>query len=220
MSFAFNGAYPDPSYGNGYNLGGTTSASGYAAPAYNNYYDGLNQGYGYATGYPTAGYPTAAPAAQAAPPQLDETILAEIENRLQQYARRRQPVLRRQIISVPGAAGRVQQVVRRLPTPPPDVIERVYVEKPQRDVVNFLIERPSTPPPRVQEKRVVERPHGPVINQQVVRVAPRTAAQPTQPVQQIQPAQPVSYGYQPVGYGNQPVSYSYQPPNYGYSYGY
>ena len=164
----------------------------------------------------------AAPAAPAqAPFQLDEQLNAEIETRLVTIGQRRAPVLRRQIIRVPGPAGRVQQVVRRLPTPQPDVIERVVVSKPQRDVINLLIERPGTPPPQVQERRVVARAHKPTITQQIVRVAPRTQAPPPAPVavQQVQPVyQPIAVQpvvYQPSVY--QPVSYQpYTAANYGY----
>jgi hypothetical protein len=59
---------------------------------------------------------------------------------------RRQPVIKRQVITVRARLAKVQQVVRRLPTPTPDIVERVFIVKPQRDIVNLVIERPGTPP--------------------------------------------------------------------------
>jgi hypothetical protein len=202
---------------NAYNPYGTSqpSVSGYYAPqpSYGTYVaqPAPSVGLGYYGGQTYA----AAPAAPVqAPLQLDENMEAEISARVSHLGQRRAPVLRRQIIKVPGPAGRVQQVVRRIPTPQPDVIEKVIVTKPQRDVINLLIERPSTPPPTIQEKRIQARPHKPAITQQVVRVAPRTVQQPVQqvaqPVQQIQ-YQPIAV--QPVAV--QPVSVY---PGYG-SYG-
>jgi hypothetical protein len=181
-SYVTYGAQPAPSVGLGY-YGGQTYAAAPAAPA----------------------------APVQAPLQLDENMEAEISARVSHLGQRRAPVLRRQIIKVPGPAGRVQQVVRRIPTPQPDVIEKVIVSKPQRDVINLLIERPATPPPTIQEKRIQARPHKPAITQQVVRVAPRTVQQPVaQSVQQVQ-YQPIAV--QPVAV--QPVSVY---PGYG-SYG-
>lgn len=88
--------------------------------------------------------------------------------------KRRQPVIKRQVITMPGEAGRVQQVVRRLPTPTPDVIERVFIVKPQRDTINLVIERPSTPPVQYKDKTVYGKTRRPIINPKVVAVAPRT----------------------------------------------
>ena len=198
--------YPDASFG-------YSSVAGLNIPA-----PASGISYGYNASTAAAAQPT-----QAGQFQLDEDINAEIESRLQVFLKRRPPVLRRQVIKVPGPAGRVQQVVRRIPTPQPDVIEKVFVVKPQRDVVNLLIERPGTPPPQVQERREVEPAHRPVITQQVVRVEPRTKAAQIQvapqPIQQ-QPQQiplasyPVAYqtayqtGYQ-TGYQTYPSTYSY-----------
>jgi len=225
--YAVNGAALS---GSGFN-GQALSGVGYAAPASGlGYYGGYNAApqyglgaYGAPAGYAgSVGYAAAAPVAgfagvQQQGFQLDEQTVAEIESRLSYLRGRRQAVLRRQIIKVPGPGGRVQQVVRRLQTPPPDLIERVYVVKPQRDVVNLLIERPGTPPPQVQERRVVGKPHRPVINQQVVRVAPRTQVNAQQNLAGYgfasQPAYVNYAGYQPVApvapVVSQPYSVSY-----------
>jgi hypothetical protein len=121
---------------------------------------------------------------------------------------RRQPVVRRQVIQVPGQPGQVRQVVRRVPTPIPDVIERVFVVKPQRDVVNLVIERPSTPPPQIKTRTVVQKPRRPVIHSQVVRVAPKIQYQ-----QQQQPQ--IQYAAAPAPQ----MSYSAAPQqSYGYEY--
>lgn len=89
---------------------------------------------------------------------------------------RRQPVIKRQVITIPGAPGRVQQIVRRLPTPTPDIIERVFIVKPQRDIVNLIIERPGTPPAQYKDRTIMGKPRKPLINPLIVRVAARSAA--------------------------------------------
>ena len=110
-----------------------------------------------------------------APIQLDQSLLTEIESRVQSLlpGQKRVPVCRREVCRVQGQPGRVCQVVRRLPTPPPDIIDRVIQSKPQNDVINLRIERPCTPPPCIRERRESEVPARPVINQQIVRVPPR-----------------------------------------------
>ena len=135
---------------------------------------------------------------------------------------RRQPVIRRQVIQVPGNPGQVRQIVRRVPTPIPDVIERVFVVKPQRDVVNLVIERPTTPPPQVKNRTIVAKARKPVINSQVVRVAPRSIQQAPAQVQPVQVQQTqVQYAPAPVQYAPAPVQVISQPAatNYSYDYG-
>lgn len=89
--------------------------------------------------------------------------------------KRRQPVIKRQVITMPGEQGQIKQVVRRLPTPTPDVIERVFIVKPQRDTINLVIERPSTPPVQYKDKTIYGKTRRPIINPKVVAVAPRTS---------------------------------------------
>lgn len=86
--------------------------------------------------------------------------------------KRRSPVVKRQVITVPGQAGRVQQVVRRLPTPTPDVIERIFIVKPQRDTINLIIERPNTPPVQYKDKMIYGKSRRPIINPKIVSVQP------------------------------------------------
>lgn len=125
---------------------------------------------------------------------------------------RRQPVIKRQVITVPGTPGRIQQVVRRLPTPTPDIIERVFVVKPQRDVINLVIERPGTPPAQYKDRTVMGKQRRPLIHPRIVRVPARSqfqqlqyqpqylqalpAPSPMYNVQQQPPRVPTSCSYQ------------------------
>ena len=84
-------------------------------------------------------------------PQLQQQV-DQIVQSLQQYKR---PVLRRQVITVPSSCpGRVACLTRRLPTPAPDIIERITVVKPPRDVVNLTIEKPTQPGPCFQQREI------------------------------------------------------------------
>ena len=65
-------------------------------------------------------------------------------------------------------------ITRRLPTPPPDVIERITVIKPPRDVVNLCIEKPYQPSPCFQQREICGKPRKPLIQPRVVSVAPRS----------------------------------------------
>lgn len=87
--------------------------------------------------------------------------------------KRRQSVVKRQVITMPGGPGKVQQVVRRLPTPTPDVIERVFIVKPERDTVNLIIERPMTPPIQYKDKTVYGKSRRPLVNPKIIPVASR-----------------------------------------------
>ena len=154
-----------------------------------------------------SGYPYQAVQTQA-PFQLDNNLEAEIQLRVNSFSERRAPVLRRQIFRVQGPAGRVHQVIRRLQTPQPDIIEKVIVTKPQRDVINLLIERPVTSP-TIKEKLKEVKPQKTSIIQQIVRVAPRTL-QPVQPAD-IQHSAFQSVASYPAYYG-EPTQSGY----YGY----
>jgi hypothetical protein len=51
---------------------------------------------------------------------VDSTTAAEIENRVQAVAStQRPPVVKKEVIPVPGPLGRIRNLVRRLPTPAP-----------------------------------------------------------------------------------------------------
>jgi hypothetical protein len=85
----------------------------------------------------------------------DPQLLQQIEQIVASLAECRRPMLRRQVITVPAQCpGRVANINRRLATPPPDIIERITVVKPPRDVINLCIEKPCQPGPCLQEKTV------------------------------------------------------------------
>ncbi|CAF4922340.1 unnamed protein product, partial [Rotaria sp. Silwood1] len=89
------------------------------------------------------------------------------------YLRRRQGRIRRQAIRLPDQPGAVRQVRHRMPTPEPDILERVYIRRQPGDIVEEIIEEPMTPPPRVQERTVVEPSGPPQVVRKVIRVPPR-----------------------------------------------
>jgi hypothetical protein len=119
-------------------------------------------------------------------PQLQQQV-DQIVQSLQQYKR---PVLRRQVITVPSSCpGRVACLTRRLPTPAPDIIERITVVKPPRDVVNLTIEKPTQPGPCFQQREICGKSRKPLIQPRVVSVPPRNNGCQQQ-APQSQPAQP------------------------------
>ena len=119
-------------------------------------------------------------------PQLQQQV-DQIVQSLQQYKR---PVLRRQVITVPSSCpGRVACLTRRLPTPAPDIIERITVVKPPRDVVNLTIEKPTQPGPCFQQREICGKSRKPLIQPRVVSVPPRNNGCTPAPQQQ-QPPQP------------------------------
>jgi len=111
---------------------------------------------------------------------------------------RRQGRFRRQVIRLPDQpSGQVRQVRRRLPTPEPDTLERVYVQRTGAEVVEEITEIPTTPPPRVQERTVVEPAGPPQVVKRTIRVPPRGGAYGG--YQQQQQQQQQGFGYQATG---------------------
>lgn len=81
----------------------------------------------------------------------------------------------RETIRLPDqCAGQVRQVRQRLPTPEPDTIERVYLQRAGQEVIEEITEIPMTPPPRVQERTVVEPAGPPQVIKRVIRVPARS----------------------------------------------
>lgn len=72
--------------------------------------------------------------------------------------KQRVPRVSRQVTRVPGKPGRVKNIVQRLPTPIPDTIERIFIEQPGKDIINYIFERPYTPPPKIVDKYVHQMP--------------------------------------------------------------
>jgi hypothetical protein len=102
--------------------------------------------------------------------QLVESRVREIETQVS-----REPIIKRELVNVPGPMGRVKTMVARIRTPQPDVIERTFVIKPQKDQINVIIEKPATPVPRIVTKQVVEDPGAPNVTHKIVRVPPRSS---------------------------------------------
>lgn len=85
----------------------------------------------------------------------DPRLLQQVDQIVSNLIECKRPMLRRQVITVPAQCpGRVAYLTRRLPTPPPDIIERITVIKPPRDVVNLCIEKPHQPGPCFQERNI------------------------------------------------------------------
>jgi len=130
-------------------------------------------------------------------------------------------MLRRQVITVPAQCpGRVAQITRRLPTPAPDIIERITVIKPPRDIVNLCIEKPTQPEPCFQAREICGKPKKPLIQPRVVSVAPRSNPCFQQQVQQSpcsqqQQFQQPQYQQPPVYQQHSQYQPQYQQSPYG-----
>lgn len=88
---------------------------------------------------------------------------------------RRQGRFRQEVVRLPDQPHpNVRQVRHRLPTPEPDTIERVYVQRQAAEVVEEITEVPMTPPPIIKERNVVEPAGPPQVVKRVIRVPPRS----------------------------------------------
>lgn len=98
-------------------------------------------------------------------------VLDELTDRIaQNYMQGKQPKLYRQVVTIPGQPGRVLQAFRRLPNVSQDVFQRIYVVKPQRDVIDLLISVPNQPSgTHYSEKTLYARPHRPLIKPRLVQ---------------------------------------------------
>ncbi|CAF0720213.1 unnamed protein product [Brachionus calyciflorus] len=138
--------------------------------------DFANLGQSYAPTYNNCGYQPA-PTFNNYCNQLDPNdprLLQQIDQIVASLTDCKRPILRRQVITVPSPCpGRVAYLTRRLPTPPPDIIERITVVKPPRDVVNLCIEKPSQPGPCYQERNICGKPRKPIIQPRIISVNPR-----------------------------------------------
>jgi hypothetical protein len=65
----------------------------------------------------------------------------------------------------------VRRVVRRNPTPAPDLIEKVHIKRVPQTIVENILEQPTKPPPRVVERVEVEPPPPTVENHSCVYVS-------------------------------------------------
>lgn len=158
----------------------------------------------------------------------DPNLIQQVDQIVASLSEYKRPMLRRQVVTVPAQCpGRVAQITRRLPTPAPDIIERITVIKPPRDIVNLCIEKPVQPEPCFQAREICGKPKKPLIQPRVVSVAPRSnpcfqsqQSPCNQQQQQYQPQQQPIYQqqYHQPQYGLQyPQQYGQQ---YGQHYGY
>jgi hypothetical protein len=149
----------------------------------------------------------------------DPNLQAQVEQIIQNLSEQKRPMLRRQVITVPAQCqGRVACITRRLPTPAPDIIERITVIKPPRDVVNLCIEKPTQPEPCFQSREICGKVRKPLIQPRVVSVAPRSnpcnppqpQAPPCCPNAQAAQAQQAAQSYQQPAQSYQQSAPSYQ----------
>ena len=146
----------------------------------------------------------------------DPNLQQQVDSIIASLSEYKRPMLRRQVITVPAQCqGRVANITRRLPTPAPDIIERITVIKPPRDIVNLRIEKPTQPEPCFQSREICGKQRKPLIQPCVVTVPPRTNACapqqtspccPSQQQPQYQPQQP-----------QQPIYQQFQQPNHQHS---
>lgn len=182
--------YPQQSYGGQY-------APTYSAPQYQ------QQSYGGGGGGPAQ--------IDINDPHLNQ----QVEQIVASLTTVKRPMLRRQVITVPAnCPPRVAYIHRRLPTPPPDIVERITVIKPPRDIVNLCIEKPCQPGPCYQQREICGKPRKPLIQPRVVSVQPRSnPCQSVTPAPPMQTPCPQSGGYGGYGgYGGSPVGGA---PTYG-----
>lgn len=169
---------PNPSYGGLSNYGGASFAigGGGGLANYGQSFSSENLDFNNLPAYPSQQQCFSYPQQQQSQ-QIDVNdplLLQQIDQIVSSLADCRRPMLRRQVITVPSQCqGRVANICRRLPTPPPDVIERITVIKPPRDVINLCIEKPCAPGPCLQERTVCGKPRKPLIQPCVVQVPPR-----------------------------------------------
>ncbi|KAL7677288.1 hypothetical protein ACOME3_003524 [Neoechinorhynchus agilis] len=64
----------------------------------------------------------------------------------------------------------VKRIVERVPTPEPQIVERVVVRPAPQTIVERVIERPRTPPPRIVHREVTESPQPTIVRTRVVKV--------------------------------------------------
>ena len=67
----------------------------------------------------------------------------------------------------------VKRCVKRLPTPPGDVIERIIVKRQPQQIIERVTEQPRKPPPKVVERVENEPPPPPIVRNSCVLVDPK-----------------------------------------------
>ena len=75
----------------------------------------------------------------------------------------------------------VKRCVKRLPTPPGDLVERILVKRVPQEIIERVTEQPRKPPPRVVERVEVEGPPPPMVRDSCVYVEPSPRPCPCPP---------------------------------------
>jgi len=89
------------------------------------------------------------------------------------------PQHRKEVVKVNSKCPpRVATIRRRLPSPEPDIVERVTMVKPPQDCINIIIEKPSMPGPCCIDRIEHEPPQRPNIRHNVVCVPPSSKCPP------------------------------------------
>lgn len=135
---------------------------------------------------------------QALPSSEDLTQLAWQIAQSYQLVQCRAPQVYRQYIPIAGPPGRLYQAVRQLPAPSPDVIQRLYVVQPGRDMVDLLIQSSPTPCPVYQDSTICQPGQPPI-------VTPRIFSQ-AQASSYVCPMQPCTTQFMPTAAPEMPVA--------------
>lgn len=106
-------------------------------------------------------------------PQINQ-IIEEVVNRIPPNACGVRPPTHRREERVieSNCPPRVANIRRRLPSPPPDTVERRTVIRAPQDTVNIIIEKPGMPPPCVYEDTDYEPISPPRVQHSVICVQP------------------------------------------------
>ena len=73
----------------------------------------------------------------------------------------------------------VKRCVKRNPTPPGDVIERIIVKRQPQQIIERVTEQPRKPPPKVVERVENEPPPPPIVRNSCVLVDPKPRPGPS-----------------------------------------
>ncbi|KAI0988082.1 hypothetical protein GJ496_004605 [Pomphorhynchus laevis] len=80
----------------------------------------------------------------------------------------------RQVIALPEPPPEPIYNRQRLPTPPPDIYERILVCRPPRKIMYNIVEQPTCPPPVVRNQYVMGNAEPPSVMNQVMHVPPKS----------------------------------------------
>ena len=75
----------------------------------------------------------------------------------------------------------VKRCVKRNPTPPGDIIERIIIKRQPQTIIERVTEQPRKPAPKVIERSETEPAPAPIIRESCVFVEPRSGGCAPQP---------------------------------------